>query len=100
MPSEPPTRGQEIQKYRQEFIGYLGHIISAQGVTVDPDKIQVVSKWPQPNPVKEVRSFLDLARYYRCFILHYTTVVGLLSDLLKKDNFYWNSQVETAFRQL
>lgn len=77
--------------YGQESIGYLGHIIFSQGVVFDLGKIHIITKWPQPTTVKEVRSFLGLTGYYRCFIRHYATVVRPLSHLFKKDNFYWNS---------
>ena len=69
----------------QNEITYLGHIITAEGIATDPKKIEAVLKWPQPETVSDVRSFLGFVGYYRRFIKgslayldHYMT---LLKDL-------------------
>ncbi|KAI5324710.1 hypothetical protein L3X38_033783 [Prunus dulcis] len=49
-------------------VNFLGHVISADGVYVDPQKVEAVVNWPQPTSVTEVRSFLGLAGYYRRFV--------------------------------
>jgi hypothetical protein len=54
--------------FYQKKIHYLGHIISAEGITVDPEKIEAIIEWPTPNNVIEVRSFMGLASYYHIFI--------------------------------
>jgi hypothetical protein len=48
-----------------EEVAFLGNVLSAAGVVVDPSKIEAVSKWQSPNSVIEIRSFLGLAGYYR-----------------------------------
>jgi hypothetical protein len=50
-------------------IHYLGHIISEDGIGVDPEKIEAIREWSAPKNVTEVRSFMGLAGYYRIFIL-------------------------------
>ena len=52
----------------QEEVSYLGHIVSRDGVSVDPAKVQKVQAWPIPQSAKEVQQFLGLANYYRRFI--------------------------------
>ncbi|KAL5563619.1 hypothetical protein UlMin_033366 [Ulmus minor] len=47
-----------------EKVHFLGHVVSKEGVSVDPVKIEAVSKWPAPTSVTEIRSFLGLAGYY------------------------------------
>ncbi|KAF5778414.1 putative nucleotidyltransferase, Ribonuclease H [Helianthus annuus] len=86
--------------FGQTTVGYLGHVISAQGIEVDPDKIKSIQNWPTPQTVKDVRSFLGLSGYYRRFIHHYASIAGPLSDLLKKDQFVWTSLQEEAFCKL
>ena len=51
-----------------DHVAFLGHVISARGIEVDPKKIEAVTKWENPKDVNEVRSFLGLAGYYRGFV--------------------------------
>jgi hypothetical protein len=85
--------------FAQRQLGYLGHVISAEGVATDPKNIAAVQKW-QP-PVKEVRGFLGLAGYYRKFMKNFGQISKPLTDLLKKDSvFKCTAETESAFRQL
>ena len=63
---------------------FLGHVVSAQGVSVVPDKIQSILDWETPKSVKDVRSFLGLAGYYRRFIEGFSKLAKPMTDLLKK----------------
>ncbi|CAM8951058.1 unnamed protein product [Rhodiola kirilowii] len=81
-------------------IQYMGHIISAQGVGVDPEKVSAIQGWPTPATVKQLRSFIGLAGYYRRFIKHYAHITSPLTDLLCKDAFLWSNQATIAFTKL
>jgi hypothetical protein len=88
-------------KFAQRSIAYLGHIISGQGVSTDPSKVQAIVDWPVPRSVKELRSFLGLAGYYRKFVKHFGIIARPLSNLLKKNTmFIWTSEHDAAFSAL
>ncbi|KAL0540685.1 hypothetical protein IC582_020695 [Cucumis melo] len=86
--------------FAKEKIEYLGHVISGEGVAVDPEKIRVISDWPQPTNVKETRGFLGLTGYYRRFVRNYGTIVAPLTQLLKKGGFNWTEETTLAFDRL
>ena len=67
----------------KQQINYLGHVVSKEGVSSDPDKITAVTKWPQPTTVTEVRSFLGFESYYRRFISNFSKVLKPLNRLLQ-----------------
>jgi hypothetical protein len=82
-------------------ISYLGYVISAQGVSTCPDKIRTISECLVPVSVKDLRSFLGLAGYYRTFIRHFGIICKPLTNLLKKHSlFVWTSEHEVAFQTI
>ena len=75
--------------------------MSSKGITVDPAKIEVVKRWPQPTTVTEVRSFLGLAGYYRRFVQNFSKISSALSPLTKKGKpFAWTPACEQSFQEL
>jgi len=81
-------------------VEYLGHFVSASGISTDPRKIQAIQNWPIPSSVKELRSFLGLAGYYRKFIKNYAVIAKPLTQLLQKGNFIWTEEATNAMEQL
>jgi hypothetical protein len=64
---------------------FLGHVISAQGILVDPRKVEAVLKWERPKNVTEIRSFLGLAGYYRRFIEGFSIIAIPMTRLTRKE---------------
>ena len=77
---------------------FLGHVVSASGVSVDPEKVEAVMSWEKPKPVFEIRSFLGLAGYYRRFIEDFSRIVSPMTRLTRKEvKFDWDDRCEEAF---
>jgi hypothetical protein len=80
-------------EFWMEEVAFLGHVLSAKGVAVDPSKIEEVSNWQSPKSVTEICSFLGLAEYYRRFIENFSKIAKPMTELLK-------SNMPFVFRQV
>src|SRR4051812_1543099 len=82
-------------------VTYLGHMISAKGIAVNPERVQAVLDWTPPESVKQVRSFLGLASYCRRFVENFSKVAKPLTELLKKVKvFQWTPKCKDSFQEL
>ena len=79
----------------------LGHIVSRKGIEVDKAKVELISNLPTPKCVKDIRSFLGHARFYRRFIRDFSAIARPLCNFLAKDvTFEWSQACEAAFDKL
>ena len=77
---------------------FLGHLVLTSGISVDPEKVEVVICWERPKSVFEIRSFLGLAGYYRRFIMDFSRLAPPMMRLTQKEiKFEWNDLCEKAF---
>ena len=65
-------------------VPFLGYVLFDEGILVDPTKVQKVMDWKAPTSVHEVRSFLSLVGYYRCFIPKFSKIAKPMTRLLQK----------------
>lgn len=112
------TQGLKVKlskcNFFQERVKYLGHVVSSEGVSTDPDKVAVVRDWRQPKNLAELRSFLGFASYYRRFIAGFSKMAGPLNRLVAKLlppgrkgktprkplDECWDAECEESFRSL
>ena len=95
------TLNPEKCRFFQKKVLYLGHIVSEQGVTPDPEKSKLVTGWPTPTCLVELQGFLGLANYYRHFIHGYAEVAKPLHELSRKgSDFKWTKDCESTFSTL
>ncbi|TYK28169.1 gag protease polyprotein [Cucumis melo var. makuwa] len=82
-------------------VTFLGHVVSSEGVSVDPAKIEAMTNWPRPSTVSEIRSFLGLAGYYRRFVEDLSRIASPLTQLTRKGTpFVWSPACESSFQEL
>jgi hypothetical protein len=82
-------------------VAFLGHVISAGGVSVDPGKVKDVLNWMPPTTASEIQSFLGLAGYYRRFIKDFSKIAKPMMKLLEKNkDFEWTPKCQASFEEL
>ena len=85
----------------QKSVAFLGHIVSEDGISADPSKVEAVKNWSVPQNLTELRSFLGLCSYYRKFIKGFAGIAAPLHKLTEKGKrFQWNELCEDAFNTL
>jgi hypothetical protein len=84
-----------------EEVKFLGHVISKEGIAVDPSKVEAVLAWEQPKTATDIRSFVGLAGYYRRFIEGFAKIAGPLTRLTRKNQpFAWTEDCEASFQEM
>lgn len=86
--------------FGQRRVEYLGHIVSKEGVELEPSKIQAMLDWSVPHSLKSLHGFLGLTGFYRRFIKDYANIAAPLTMLLRKDQFHWGDEAHAAFEEL
>ncbi|KAL5825390.1 hypothetical protein ACOSQ3_021453 [Xanthoceras sorbifolium] len=82
-------------------VTFLGHVVSVEEVSVDPQKTEAIINWTQPTNVIEVRSFLGLAGYYRKFVEGFSKIAAPLTKLTRKEEkFVWSEACQQSFDEL
>ena len=87
--------------WHKTSVEFLGYIIGADGVSMNPKKLSTITDWPEPETVKDVQSFLGFANFYRRFIPHFSRIVLPLTALTQKTSpFVFGQEQRNAFLEL
>ncbi|KAF5454694.1 hypothetical protein F2P56_024341 [Juglans regia] len=82
-------------------VKFVGHIISSEGVAVDPAKIEAIIEWQRQTNVHEICSFLGLVGYYRRFVEGFSKFSSTTTTLTRKNaKFVWSKKCERSFQEL
>lgn len=85
----------------RDELKYLGYVVTRRGIHVDRDKIKPILELSTPKNVKEVRSLIGMASWYRKFIPEFSTLLAPMSALLRKNiRFVWSSPCQEALDKL
>ena len=85
----------------QTKLVFLGHVVSANGIHTDPAKIAAVEKYPVPQTIRQLRSFMGLVGFYRKFVLNFGLIANPLYQLMNKTTtFHWTADCQKAFEKL
>jgi len=80
-------------------MAFGGHIVSGEGIKVDPRKIEAIQSWPRPTTVAEIRSFLGITGYYHRFVEVFSSIASPLTRLTQKGaKFIWSNDCEASFQ--
>ncbi|GJP58278.1 hypothetical protein CLOP_g22985 [Closterium sp. NIES-67] len=94
------TKGSKCEFLKQE-LEFLGHVISTEGIRIDPKKLWAIQEWKPPTNLQQLQSFLGFVNYVRRFIPNMAGLTGPLTDLLQKGTFYeWEEKQQAAFEAL
>ena len=87
--------------FAKDNVTYLGFELSYRGIESSPDKVKAVENFLTPQSVKDFRSFLGLASFYRRFLPHFADIAKALTQITKKDKIWdWNQESQESFDKL
>ena len=86
----------------QKELVYLGFVISAEGLKIDPEKVKAILEWPTPRSTTKVRSFHGLVSFYEKFIKNFSSICAPLTETIRGDRkeFKWTTLAARSFELL
>jgi hypothetical protein len=90
----------KFNKFGHSRLKCLGHVVSADGVSIDPDKLQAITDWPFPATGTELQSFLGLCSFLRQHVRHYAELTGPLEEIKYAQNITYNDTLIDCFNAI
>ena len=85
-------------EFDSSSVHFLGYIVSAEGLAVDPGKVEAIKSWPTPSTLSATRIFHGLASFYRRFVPQFSSLMAPLTDCIRRDGvFTWTAEAATTF---
>lgn len=81
-------------------VHFLGYIVSAEGLAVDPSKVSAIQSWPEPTTLSETRSFHGLASFYRCFVSQFSSVMEPITSCIREGSFVWTKDAVVPINEI
>ena len=81
-------------------INFLRFVVSSEGISVDHEKVKVITELPQPRMIREVGIFHRLPTFYRQFIKSFSAIMALITDCLKSEGFQWIYVITKSFTEI
>jgi len=79
---------------------FLGHVVSEYAIKVNDSKIEAIQSWPIPRSIHNVRSFHGLASFYRRSIRDFSTIMALMTEVIKGSSFHWTPRAQEGFEEV
>jgi hypothetical protein len=87
--------------FYQKQIQYIGHVISVEGIVIDPEKTKSIMEWPIPKDVADIWSFMGITRYYCRFIEAFSRLAYPITSLQNKGTrFNWSEKCQDSFNKI
>ena len=90
----------EKSEFCKDKLIFLGSVISANGLSMDPEKVKAILEWPIPQNITEVKSFHGLVNFYKRFIRNFSGISAPLTDCTRGNKFNWTKATTVSFEQL
>ena len=81
-------------------VPYLGHLLSADGIQIDPARVKAIEEMPAPTKIKAVESVLELVNYYRRFVRNLSQIEAPLRDVIFNPQFIWTKEAQQSFDEI
>ena len=81
-------------------VTFLGYIVTGEGIKADESKVEAIRSWPMPKSIHDVRAFYGLASFYRRFIRGFSTIMALMTEVIKGTSFVWTPKAQAAFEEI
>jgi len=92
--------------FSKPSVKFLGHVISEEGISTDPEKVKCIKEWPKPVIMRDLTKFIGFVNYYRKFVPNFVHIIAPLEDVsikaktARRNKIEWTVEMEKSFEEL